>query len=186
MKKYLKFLIMLALFIFWLTIPSVSIHAAQQNDKESDKEQDSEKDQDEDISAWSWTWTQDPVRIMGEVKNKANQGGVVQRTDLDVISSKADTCDWMTPDSRFTLTRTLCSVKENIKDYLQYVMYIWLSAATIFLIWNWFKIVTSTDRAKQMQTFKKNLIYIVIWVVLLTWFYYMIDIFVGVVNVLTD
>jgi 4-hydroxybenzoate polyprenyltransferase len=65
-------------------------------------------------------------------------------------------------------------------------MYVGLTAATILLIRNWFKIVTSTDREKQVGVFKKNLLYIVIWVVLLIWFYYIIDIFVSVVNLVTD
>ena len=110
----------------------------------------------------------------------------IQNTDLDVVTSKISECDWIAPDSRFTLTRTLCSIKANIKDYLQYVMYIGLAAATILLIWNWFKIVTASDQWKQIGEFKKNLIYIVIWVVLLIWFYYIIDIFVSVVNLVAE
>jgi hypothetical protein len=105
---------------------------------------------------------------------------------LDVVTSKYSECYWIAPDSRFTITRTLCSIKANIKDYLQYVMYIGLTAATILLIWNWFKIVTASDQGKQIWEFKKNLIYIVIWVLLLIWFYYIIDIFVSVVNLVAE
>jgi 4-hydroxybenzoate polyprenyltransferase len=65
-------------------------------------------------------------------------------------------------------------------------MFIGLTAATILLIRNWFLIVKSTDREKQIWVFKKNLLYIVIWVFLLIWFYYIIDIFVSVVNIVTE
>jgi hypothetical protein len=65
-------------------------------------------------------------------------------------------------------------------------MWLGLTAATIILIRNWFKIVTATDREKQISTFKKSLLYITIWVVLLIWFYYIIELFVSVVNVVTE
>jgi hypothetical protein len=63
-------------------------------------------------------------------------------------------------------------------------MYIWISGATIFLIRNAFKLVTSWDREKQMWIFKKNLTYIIIWIVLMTWFFYLISAFTGIVNLI--
>lgn len=137
----------------------------------------------------SWNFDQSsPVSIVTDINNEANKkiSNEVQNTDLDGVTSRASWCDWIAPDSRFTLTRTLCSIKMNIKDYLQYVMYFGLILATVFLIRNGFKIVTSQDREKQIWTFKKNLIYIIVWVVLVTWFYYIIDIFVSVVNLIAE
>jgi hypothetical protein len=61
-------------------------------------------------------------------------------------------------------------------------MYIWLTGATIFIIRNWFKIVTATDKEKQIWVFKKNMINLIIWVILLTSFYFILDAFVSVVN----
>ena len=134
---------------------------------------------------WDFKWD-NPVAIVDEIKTEANKKDAVQDTDLDVVTSKISKCDWISPDARFTITRTLCSIKANIKDYLQYVMYIWLTAATILLIRNGFKIVTSADQGKEIEKFKKNLLYIVIWVFLLIWFYYVIDIFVSVVNLIVE
>lgn len=122
----------------------------------------------------------DPMRLVTQYYHNTNKTDPVQETDLDVVTS--DGCTELAVDGRFTISRTLCNIKSNIWNYLQYLMYIWLTAATIFLIRNGLKIVTSSDKEKQMSTFKKNLIYIIIWVVLLTWFYYVIDIFVSVVN----
>ena len=122
----------------------------------------------------------DPMTLVTQYYRNTNKTDPVQETDLDVVTS--DGCTELAVDGRFTISRTLCNIKSNIWNYLQYLMYIWLTAATIFLIRNGLKIVTSPDKEKQMSTFKKNLIYIIIWVVLLTWFYYVIDIFVSVVN----
>ena len=77
-------------------------------------------------------------------------------------------------------------MKAHINDYLQYVTYFWLTAATIFLIRNWFKIVTSQNREKEIESFKKRFIYLVIWVVLLVSFYIIIDIFVSIVNLVLE
>ena len=132
----------------------------------------------------AWSFYDNPVWLVDDIKSEANkkQSEQVQNTDLDVVTSKLSECDWIAPDSRFTLTRTFCSIKKNIKDYLQYVMYFW----TILLIINWFKIVTSKDRENAINSFKDNLRHIVIWVVLLIWFYYIIDVFVSVVNLIAE
>lgn len=127
-----------------------------------------------------------PIRILDSVKWTANKPGSdpVQKTDLDNITSAA--CAEIAVDSRFSISRTLCNLKRLSRDYMQYVMYFGLTAATILLIRNWFKIVTSTDREKEMTAFKKNIVYVIIWVLLLIWFYYIIDIFVSVVNLITE
>jgi hypothetical protein len=65
-------------------------------------------------------------------------------------------------------------------------MFIWLTAATILIIRNGFKLVTSDDREKQISTFKKNLIYIIIWVALLLGFYYFLYIYVWIINLFSD
>lgn len=137
---------------------------------------------------FAWNFENGAVWILDSVNDEANKKvfSEVQNTDLDVVTSKSSDCDWIAPGTRFTITRTMCSIKANMKDYIQYVMYFGLAAATFFLIRNGFKIVTSSDREKQISAFKKNLWYIVIWVLLLTWFYYVIDIFVSVVNLIVE
>lgn len=137
-------------------------------------------------SSKDWNFNQSPVRILTTVKQNANasRSEEVQKTELDQTTSKY--CKDIGLDSRFTFTRTLCYIKNNIWSYLQYVMYLWLTAATILLIWNWFKLVTSQDREKEMKKFTKNLIYIIIWVTLLLGFYYFIDIYVWIINLFSD
>lgn len=142
------------------------------------------------VKEWDeWiTNTSNPVDLLNRVKYLANDDkwNEVQVTPLNNVSGNSSAarsyCDIDVPDKRFTITKTVCSIKHWIRDYLQYVMYIWLAAATIFIIWNGFLIVTSSDREKQMWVFKKNMINLIIWVVLITSFYFILDVFVSVVN----
>lgn len=134
----------------------------------------------EDSSKWI-TDSSNPVDLVKKVYRQANDDwSKVQKTALDSVSSKY--CDDLYLEGKFTIARTLCNIKFNIKWYLQYIMYIWLAGATIFIIRNWFKLVTATDKEWQMKTFKKNMINLVIWVLLLTCFYFILDVFVSVVN----
>ena len=106
-----------------------------------------------------------------------------QNTDLEKVNSVASCADLaLGATSNYTITKTLCYLKAHINDYMQYAIYFWLTAATIFLIRNGFKIVTSQEREKEINAFKKRFMYLVIWVVLLVSFYIIIDIFVSVVN----
>lgn len=126
-----------------------------------------------------------PTDLLYRVHYEANDeaGTKVQVTPLNKVSSKLGShCDIAITDKRFTLTKTFCSIKYYIRWYLQYIMYIWLAGATIFIIRNWFLIVTAADKEKQMWTFKKNMKNLIIWVILLTSFYFILDVFVSVVN----
>ena len=172
MKKIYRFTIALLWIISMIIISPLGVYG-QEKDEYA-------------VSHNNSIFNQNPVRTLDTFHDKANNnlGDRVQRTDLDTISSGP--CKELSVDGRFTITRTLCNIKASIWDYLQYIMYIGLAAATILLIWNWFKLVTSSDREKQIWTFKKNLIYIIIWVVLLVAFYFIIDVFVSLVNLVGE
>jgi len=139
-------------------------------------------------SKWptDWDWSKNPVEILDTVKRNANaeKSEEVQNTQWDDVTSRY--CLDLDSNSNFTITRTLCYLKNNSWNYLQYIMYAWLTLATILIIRNWFKLVTSPDREKQMTTFKKNILYITIWITLLLWFYYFLDIYVWVINLFSD
>ena len=190
MKKL--FCLFLSMFVLSMSIPSICLAQSQAipptsttppaNDGGGTVEQSARGE-----ITWSQKWFFDnPVTVLDAVYGNANRDRTdqVQHTDLDSVSSNP--CSEVSVDGRFTITRTLCNLKMLSKDYLQYVMYIWLTAATILLIRNGFKIVTSADQGKEIEKFKKNLLYIVIWVFLLIWFYYVIDIFVSVVNLIVE
>ena len=127
-------------------------------------------------------WNKNPVEILWDtITDKTRE---ILDTPRNETTSKRCADIWV--DSRFTITRTLCYLKNNSWSYLQYVMFIWLVAATILIIRNWFKLVTSPDREKEIIIFKKNMIYIIVWITLLLWFYYFIDIYVWIINLFSD
>ena len=161
MKKITYLFIALFVFIWWV----FSVSYAQ--DKEG---------------TW-WKFAEhNPVDLLDTINTKANgsKADRVQDTQLNNVTSKT-ACE-LPVKSNFTITRTLCYIKENIKSYLQYVIYIWLAAATIIVIWNGFLLVTSSNRETQMTNFKKNMWYLVIWIVLIVGFYFILDVFVSIVN----
>ena len=135
------------------------------------------------VEAGSWWWFNynDPVQVLDNVVDNANKNPSddVQNTKMDKVTSRLNSC-WIA--GKYTFSNTLCFITNNLYYYLQYVVYIGLAMATIFLVWNWFQLVTSADKQKQIWVFKKNLINIGVWVILIVAFYIIIDIFVSVVN----
>lgn len=182
MKKLMHLLLISIMII--MPMLSISFTRAQEGeweweDDSGHKEYNSENDlKVRDVSK------NNPVKLLETVKGNANKSKytAVQHTELDNVSSTTA----IVYTKEYTITNTLNSAKVGIRDYLQYVMYIWISGATIFLIRNAFKLVTSWDREKQMWIFKKNLTYIIIWIVLMTWFFYLISAFTGIVNLIAE
>lgn len=116
-------------------------------------------------------------------RDQKRDSDTVQNTSFDNVSSTA--CNELRVDERFTIFKTLCYIKEELHNYLQYVIYIGLSAAVMLLIWNGFKLITASNREEQMKKFTTNLKYIIIWVILLVSFYAIIEIFVTIVNLIS-
>lgn len=129
-----------------------------------------------------WDFSDNPSALLRKVYREANEENntKVQATKLDSVTSKH--CDELSVEDNFTISKTLCSIKYSIRSYLQYIMYIWLVAATIFIIRNGFKIVTATDKEAQIKKFTSNMLHLAIWVILLTSFYFILEAFVSVVN----
>lgn len=173
MKKILY--LFLSIFIFVGSISPVCL--AQEQDEYKENTHNS-------VSARKFA-EHNPIRLLDVIYYKANGyiGDEVQDTRYDAVTAK-------TPcpggSNKFTISNTLCSLKWLSTGYLQYLMYIWLTAATILIIRNWFTLVTSPDREKQFAKFKKNITYIVVWVILLIGFYYIIDFFVSMVNLIAE
>lgn len=134
----------------------------------------------------SWNFNKNPAGFLDDVKTTANDiwWDSIQNTKLDRTTSKM--CGEIEIDSKFSISRTLCYVKEHISAYFEYVMFIGLSAATILIIRNGFNLVTASDRSKQFGVFKKNMMYIIIWVILLVAFYYILDIYISMVNLVAE
>lgn len=119
---------------------------------------------------------------LATVYYKANEdySDRVQDTELNKINSVQ--YSWEAGWAEFTVTSTIIYLVENLHKYIQYVVYAWWVFAIIFLIINSLQLILASDKAGQMKKFKKNILLIVLWLGLLVWFYYVIDLFVSLAN----
>ncbi len=135
----------------------------------------------------AWWFDGWPIKFLDEAADKANGAwdtDKVQDTILDnTITSAGSACS---KDSRYTFSNTLCIIKSNLYTYLQYTIYVGLAVATIMLVRNGLRLVVAKDNEAQFKEFKKNMISIGVWVLLLIGFYIIIEVFVSVVNLLTE
>jgi hypothetical protein len=115
--------------------------------------------------------------------DKANEDSKIQDTALDGITSKAAE---YSGNIKFRITNTLEWLKNNIHPYIQWVVYLGLAVATILLIVNGFLMVTNAVNGGEgdFSKIKGRFINIGIGVIILTGFYYLIDIVTAVINFL--
>jgi len=119
-----------------------------------------------------------PLQILDTVVSQANQEDSVQQTALDTATDK----EWAYA-SKYKIANTLDWLRNNINPYLQYAVYIGLSVAVILLIYNWFLMVTNAAHKEwEAAKVKKNIINIIIWVIILTGFYFIIKLAVSLIN----
>ncbi len=119
-----------------------------------------------------------PIKILQTVVDEANDDYEIQETALDWVTSM----QWAYP-SQYKITNTLEYFRNKIQPYLQRVLYIWLTAAVILLIYNWFLMVTnSLHKEWDSEKVKKNIINIAIGVIVLTWFYFILQLMVAIIN----
>lgn len=128
---------------------------------------------------WSWgKYGNDPISILDTVVQEANQDGKIQQTALDGITDQ----QWAYT-KQYKIANTLDWIRNNINPYLQRAVYIGLSVAVILLIYNGFLMVTnSLHGAWDISKLKNRFIYILVWVLLLTGFYFVIKLVTALIN----
>ncbi len=119
--------------------------------------------------SWGDFWT-DPKWILEAVKDEWQSQWGIQDTELDETY-----WDWVT------------WVLENVRDqglwpYINWAVFIWLSIAVILIIYNWILLIATSMNDSTIGKVKNRLIYLVLWVVLLTWFYFVIAIITSVLQ----
>jgi hypothetical protein len=120
----------------------------------------------------------DPTIILDNVVSDANEGNKIQETALNWIT---DAQWWYSRE--YKIANTLEYIKNNIQPYIQRAVYVGLTAAVILLIYNGFLMVTnSLHNEWDIAKVKKNVINIFIWVIVLTWFYFIIKLMVAIIN----
>ena len=126
-----------------------------------------------------WNYGSSPMQIFETVVDNANKWWyAIQETALDGITD----LEWWY-SREFKITNTLDYIRKNLDPYLQWAIYVGLVLATVALIYSWFLLVTHWIHKQWDWTkVKTNVMYVVIWVFLLTWFYFIIKVMVALVT----
>ncbi len=124
------------------------------------------EEEEEEVVPQSWE-DKNPKEIIDQVRWGSRS---VQDTQLDDVSSGWDWVSW-----------TLESVWESIWPYINWAVFIWLSIAVILLIYNWILLMTTSMNDSVIWKVKTRITYLVIWIVLITWFYFVIAIVVSII-----
>ncbi len=121
----------------------------------------------------------DPLVIFETMVDDANSNGyAIQETAMDWISDQ----QW-DYDRAYKISNTLDYVRKNLDPYLQRAIYAWLVLATIWLIYTWFLLTTNAIHNQWDWTkVKTNTINILLWVFLLSWFYFIIKLIVALIT----
>jgi hypothetical protein len=125
-----------------------------------------------------WLYGSSPTEVLNNVAEKANNDYEVQETALN----NATDLQW-SYQKQYKIANTLDYLRNNIAPYLQWTVYIGLVVAVILIIYNGLLMVTNAlHKEWDFEKVKKRLINIVIGVLLLTGFYAIIKIVVGLIN----
>lgn len=129
-----------------------------------------------EVSQRQWT----PMQMLDNFAWKVNQEDRIQDTVVNDISN----IQWQYV-SEYKISNTLDSIRMQIAPYIQWIMYIGLSIAVLWIIYNGFLMVTNSLHGNWDSTKVKNRITnIAIWVGLLTWFYVVIELLLASISYL--
>lgn len=123
-----------------------------------------------------WFWST-PLEVLDAVVEKGNEGNPIQDTKLNTISKEK----WSF-DSKNRISNTLDAIRQWVSPYLQRAMYIGLSIAVILIIINGRKLVMTPLEGDQFNAVKTSITNIVLWVLILTWFYFIIQITLSILE----
>lgn len=110
-------------------------------------------------------------RIVGEEKDDT---WIIQ-TDLD----RVDQAEWVFAPE-YKISNTLDSSRTKLGSYLEWAVFIWLSAAVALIVYNWLLLVLSPLAEDQMAQVKKRLMYIIAGTLWMTWFYFVMKILLSI------
>lgn len=128
---------------------------------------------------WDKTWkcywsTATPINILNDIRS--NGSSDIVNTRLDDVQRSA----WMFGEPQWKIADTLDSVRQNLAFYLQWIMFIWLAWAVMFIMINGIRLMVMPLSPSQAGTVKKRILYVVLGILLMTWFYFIYKIFLSV------
>jgi len=112
----------------------------------------------------SWEWT--PDNIVYDLK------WPIQDTAVDKSL----------PGQGNGIKESLGSLKKSSRWYIQWMWYIWLTAAFLLIIYNWIMILANFGDENKFTKSKKRFISLIIWVIVLTSAYFVIKVAVELVG----
>lgn len=125
-----------------------------------------------------WWYGNSPIEVLDSVVGEANKEMQFQETALDGVTNT----QWAYQEE-YQIANTLDWLRMNIAPYLQWLVYIGMAIAVILLIYNGFLMVTHAIHNEwDFTKVKKKVTYIAIGIVLLTSFYAIIKLIVGIIN----
>lgn len=112
---------------------------------------------------------------------------VVDNTKTNIVESQFDNVyNKETFGNKNKISWTLDSVRENVSFYLNWIVFLWLSAATILIVYNWIVLMTTPISGDQKTKVIENIKHLAIWIVAMTWFYFLIRIVLSVLNLILE
>ncbi len=113
--------------------------------------------------------------------------GVVNNAKTNIIESKFDNVvNKGTFGEDRKISWTLDSVRDNISFYLNWILFFGLSWATILIVYNGFLLVLTPMAWDKLENTKTRLLHLIIWVVVMTWFYFVIKIVLSIMNMILE
>lgn len=124
---------------------------------------------------WKCYWsTATPINILNDIRSNGKTD--IVNTRLDDVQRSA----WMFGEPQWKIADTLDSVRQNLAFYLQWIMFIWLAWAVMFIMINGIRLMVMPLSPSQAGTVKKRILYVVLGILLMTWFYFIYKIFLSV------
>lgn len=120
------------------------------------------------VNAISWSWW--PEAVLNGIEREARPW---RDTRLDWVN-------WA------WVYETLDSIKYNIVPYLRRLVYIWMSLAVIFIIYNWLLMTLTPLSGEWYAKVKKRIWYLALGIIWLTWFSLIIRIILSIVANITS
>lgn len=120
---------------------------------------------------------QNSFTLLDQISNGANQWNRIQETALNDISN----IQGQYP-SEYKIANTFDSIRIQIAPYIQWIVFLWLSFATIGLVYNGFTLVTSPAWWDGNEKAKDRIVSILKGVAILTWFYVIITLITMVIS----
>lgn len=112
-----------------------------------------------------------PTTVLDRVAERVNRDRIQENALNDTSNTQ-----WQYA-SEYKITNTLDALRVQITPYIQWTMFIGLSLAVILLIYNGFLMVTNWLHGEwDTSKVKTRIMNIIIGVVLLTWFYIIIQV----------